>query len=106
MEEIEVSMTVFSQQVVRVKPDLRERAIKAALDRNVFEECASVIPGFVNAYLLEDVNDPSSLNLLTEWVDFQAQKNWMEHPLRAEQEAELSGYLIERPKFTMFTRRF
>ena len=97
-------MSILGQLSIRVKPGTREAALRAFKARNVFEECARVIPGFVQAFLLSDREDPDVICVFTEWQSPQDAADWMDSPVRAAQAADLGHFLAEAPVTRLFDR--
>lgn len=98
-------MSIVSNMQITVKPGMRAEAIEAFLKRRVFDECAEAIPGFLGAQLLEAQAAPDALAVIAEWrseADFQ---DWVAHPVRARQEADLAHFLAGAPQTALFWRR-
>lgn len=89
-------MSVISNMQITVKDGVKEQAIAAFKARGVFEECSEAIPGFLSARLLEGAGD--TLYVMSEWRDAQAYEDWLAHPARAAQEADLAHYLAAAPE--------
>ncbi len=98
-------MTVVSLMSITVKPGTRAAAIDAFFKRRVLEECREAIEGFISAQVLEDLTSPDRLSVLAEWENAAAFHEWVEHPLRMAQEADLSGFLADLPTTTISTRK-
>lgn len=96
-------MTVVSDMRIRVRPHLRTEAMDAFVRRRVFEECADAIPGFRRARLLAAQGDPDVIAVIAEWTDAAAFDDWMKHPARARQEADLARFLDEPARTTLLS---
>lgn len=97
-------MSVLGQLMIRVKPGTRDEALRAFRARRVFEECAEAIPGFIQAFLLADREDPDVMCVISEWRDAQDAADWMVSPVRAAQGADLSHFLAAEPITQQFDR--
>jgi heme-degrading monooxygenase HmoA len=95
-------MSVMSQLSIRVKSGTRDAALRAFRARRVFEECAQDIPGFVQAFLLADREDPDLICVITEWRSAQDAAAWMQSPVRAAQGQDLGHFLSAEPVTRLF----
>ncbi|MEZ5751701.1 MAG: antibiotic biosynthesis monooxygenase family protein [Paracoccaceae bacterium] len=97
-------MSVLGQLSIRVKPGTRDTALQAFRARRVFEECAEAIPGFVQAFLLADRQDPDVICVFTEWRSAQDAADWRQSPVRAAQSKDLAHFLQDEPVTRLFDR--
>ena len=81
---------------IRVQPGQRDAALAAFRARQVFEECAETIPGFLGAELLTS-DDPDVLYVIAHWQSKAAADAWMASPVREAQNADLSRYPASPP---------
>ena len=86
-------MSYRSLLVVRVQPGQGAKAAAAFLARGVLSECASTIPHFISGELRRSGSDPDRLCVITDWSDPQGWRDWITHPVRAAQLADL-GHLV------------
>lgn len=98
-------MHIFSQMTISVKSGLRDVAIRAFIDRNVFEECAQAIPGFLSGELLAPDSNPDEIVIVARWSHKQAFVDWNLHEVRHLQEADLSHFLAAPPVISRFTTK-
>lgn len=96
-------MTLISNMQIELRPGLRDAAVEAFKQRKVFEECCEAIPGFLAARLLEVQDQPGSLSVMAEWTDRAAFEEWMQHPARAAQEADLGHFLAAAPETVLYS---
>ena len=96
-------MTILSNMQIKLREGVRAEAVEAFINRNVFAECADAIPGFLWAHLLEVDGAPDNLSVLCGWTDQSALEDWMAHPVRIRQEADLAQFLAEAPQTQLYT---
>ena len=98
-------MNVCSLMEIRTRPGQREAAVKAFLDRRVFEECAQAIPGFIEGRLLTSQGDLERMSVMAQWTDTESFTAWTKHPVRESQARDLAHLLAEEPSTMMLDVR-
>ncbi|WP_375267090.1 antibiotic biosynthesis monooxygenase family protein [Planktotalea sp.] len=93
-------MSVISTMQITLREGVKAQAIEAFKARGVFSECAEAIPGFLWAHLLAGAGD--TLCVMSEWRNAQSYEDWLAHPARAAQEADLAHYLAAAPETGLF----
>ena len=83
---------------ILVRPGQRDGAIAAFRARRVFEECAETVPGFLGAELLTPPGDADRICIIAHWRDTAAAHQWLDSPVRAAQDRDLSHFAAEPPK--------
>ncbi|MBM3386789.1 MAG: antibiotic biosynthesis monooxygenase, partial [Betaproteobacteria bacterium] len=73
----------------RCQPDQREALIDAFRKRQVLQECAAHIPGFVRGELLCAEHDRDLICISVTWQDRSAFEQWQQSPVRAAQLPDL-----------------
>jgi len=95
-------MTILSNMQIKLREGVGAQAVEAFINRNVFAECAEAIPGFRWAHLLEVDGAPDNLAVICGWTDQSAFEDWMAHPVRSRQEADLAQFLVEAPQTQLY----
>lgn len=98
-------MSFVSQMAVKVRPGQRADAIAAFRARRVLEECAESIPGFLKGRLLLSTECGDAFVVEAEWANPGDIQDWQNHPVRAAQASDLSGWLAEEPETKIYEAR-
>ena len=98
-------MTFLSNMQIKLREGTHAEAVKAFINRKVFAECAEAIPGFLWAHLLEVEGAPDTLSVLCGWTDKVSYDDWLAHPVRNSQEADLAHFLAEAPQTLLYTSK-
>lgn len=98
-------MTILSNMQIKLREGTRTEAVKTFINRKVFAECAEAIPGFLWAHLLEVEGAPDTLSVMCGWADKASYDDWIAHPVRSSQEADLVQFLAEAPKTLLYTSK-
>lgn len=98
-------MSIMSNMQIKLRDGVRAEAIQAFIKREIFSECAEAIPGFLWAQLLEVEGTPDQISVICAWTDQTAFEDWVAHPVRSRQEADLAHFLAEPPQTQLYTAK-
>ena len=86
-------MACRSLLVVQLHPGTRDAAVAAYTERRILEECQEAIPTFLAGRVYLSETDPDRICIEVDWASKQGWHDWMAHPVRAAQAADIAHYV-------------